>query len=107
VTPPEFDPAPFIRRIFRSDLRTFGGIEIEIAIEIGFSCSLFFDFDLDLLPRHAVLLNCYDPAPRLSVRATRDGEVRELPEKFSRRLANGDKIRLETPGGGGYGREQS
>jgi len=48
-------------------LATFGGIEIEIAIEVGFSCSPFFDFDpdfdfdfdFDLLSRHAVLLNAF------------------------------------------------
>jgi N-methylhydantoinase B len=28
----------------------------------------------------------------------------ELPGKFERRLRPGDRLRIETPGGGGYGR---
>ncbi len=33
----------------------------------------------------------------------RDGRFEEMPGKFSRSLAKGDIIRMETPGGGGYG----
>ena len=33
-----------------------------------------------------------------------DGREEELPGKFSRRLAAGSKLRIETPGGGGWGR---
>jgi N-methylhydantoinase B len=33
-----------------------------------------------------------------------EGEVRQMPGKFSQRLKKGDRIRIETPGGGGYGR---
>ena len=33
-----------------------------------------------------------------------DGSVRELPGKFNVRLRKGERIRIETPGGGGWGR---
>lgn len=36
----------------------------------------------------------------------RDGAVEQLPGKFSRRLRRGDLVRLETPGGGGFGRKK-
>ncbi len=32
-----------------------------------------------------------------------DGPVEELPSKFSRRMEEGDVLRIETPGGGGWG----
>jgi N-methylhydantoinase B len=32
-----------------------------------------------------------------------DGSIEELPGKFSVRLRNGDRIRIESPGGGGWG----
>jgi N-methylhydantoinase B len=32
-----------------------------------------------------------------------DGAAEELPAKFTRRLAGGDRLRIETPGGGGWG----
>ncbi|OUC08632.1 5-oxoprolinase, partial [Litorilinea aerophila] len=32
-----------------------------------------------------------------------NGQVEELPSKFSRRLMPGDRLRIETPGGGGWG----
>ncbi|MCC6168045.1 MAG: hydantoinase B/oxoprolinase family protein [Caldilineaceae bacterium] len=32
-----------------------------------------------------------------------DGREEELPSKFTRRLAPGDRLRIETPGGGGWG----
>jgi N-methylhydantoinase B len=32
-----------------------------------------------------------------------DGREEELPAKFTRRLAAGDRLRIETPGGGGWG----
>jgi N-methylhydantoinase B len=32
-----------------------------------------------------------------------DGSEEELPSKFTRRLAAGDRLRVETPGGGGWG----
>lgn len=32
-----------------------------------------------------------------------DGSEEELPAKFTRRLAAGDRLRIETPGGGGWG----
>lgn len=40
----------------------------------------------------------------LIVRA--DGTVETLPSKFTRRLAPGDRLRIETPGGGGWGQAQ-
>ncbi|MEW5772297.1 MAG: hydantoinase B/oxoprolinase family protein [Thermodesulfobacteriota bacterium] len=36
---------------------------------------------------------------------TRGGVTQEMPGKFSVRLAPGDSLRIETPGGGGYGEE--
>ena len=32
-----------------------------------------------------------------------DGEEEELPSKFTRHLTEGTRLRLETPGGGGWG----
>ncbi len=34
-----------------------------------------------------------------------DGQCQQMPGKFSRKLAKGDMLRIETPGGGGYGKE--
>ncbi len=36
-----------------------------------------------------------------------NGEIEELHSKFSRRLFPGDRLRIETPGGGGYGIPQT
>jgi N-methylhydantoinase B/oxoprolinase/acetone carboxylase alpha subunit len=33
----------------------------------------------------------------------RDGSSKEMPGKFSTRLKKGERIRIETPGGGGWG----
>ncbi|HET7441678.1 MAG TPA: hydantoinase B/oxoprolinase family protein [Terriglobales bacterium] len=33
----------------------------------------------------------------------RDGSVEQLPGKFNLRLRAGERIRIETPGGGGWG----
>jgi N-methylhydantoinase B len=32
-----------------------------------------------------------------------DGQEEELPAQFTRRLRTGDRLRIETPGGGGFG----
>ncbi len=46
-----------------------------------------------------------DGAPgRASVTKTQNGEEVELPGKCSRRLAKGDVLCIETPGGGGWGK---
>ncbi|MGA7907616.1 MAG: hydantoinase B/oxoprolinase family protein, partial [Candidatus Sulfotelmatobacter sp.] len=34
----------------------------------------------------------------------RDGSTEEMPGKFSTRLQAGERIRIESPGGGGWGR---
>ena len=34
-----------------------------------------------------------------------DGHTDQLPSKFSRRLMPGERLRIETPGGGGWGQE--
>jgi N-methylhydantoinase B len=34
----------------------------------------------------------------------RDGRVEKLPGKFNIRLRQGERIRIETPGGGGWGK---
>ena len=36
----------------------------------------------------------------------RDGLAEELPGKFHRALQKGDRVRMETPGGGGFGPEK-
>ena len=41
------------------------------------------------------------PGKNLIIR--RDGTVQEMPGKFHERLEPGDRIRIETPGGGGWG----
>jgi N-methylhydantoinase B len=35
-----------------------------------------------------------------------DGSTQELPGKFNTRLRPGERIRIETPGGGGFGSKQ-
>jgi N-methylhydantoinase B len=42
-------------------------------------------------------------APGRNVLIHADGAVEELPGKFTRRLEPGDRLRVETPGGGGWG----
>jgi N-methylhydantoinase B len=36
-----------------------------------------------------------------------DGRVDQLPSKFSRRVQPGDRLRIETPGGGGWGHDDT
>jgi N-methylhydantoinase B len=43
-------------------------------------------------------------AGRAEVIQAATGEVTPLPGKFSRRLSRGDILRIETPGGGGWGK---
>jgi N-methylhydantoinase B len=35
-----------------------------------------------------------------------NGSPKELPGKFNVRLKRGERIRIETPGGGGWGKQQ-
>ncbi len=44
-----------------------------------------------------------DGAPGKAEVIRRDGSVQELPGKFNIRLCAGDRIRIQTPGGGGFG----
>ena len=44
-----------------------------------------------------------DAAPGRNLLIHRDGREEELPSKFSRRLQPGQRLRIETPGGGGWG----
>lgn len=44
-----------------------------------------------------------DGAPGTASVIGRDGAVQSMPGKFGTRLANGERIRIETPGGGGWG----
>jgi N-methylhydantoinase B len=37
----------------------------------------------------------------------RDGQAEDRPGKFSERMCKGDRVRLETPGGGAYGSQRS
>ena len=45
-----------------------------------------------------------DGAPGKASIIRQDGSVEELPGKFNVRLRAGERIRIETPGGGGFGR---
>jgi N-methylhydantoinase B len=45
-----------------------------------------------------------DGAPGKSLITRHDGSVEPMPAKFGRRLGKGDRITIETPGGGGWGR---
>jgi N-methylhydantoinase B len=45
-----------------------------------------------------------DGAPGTAAIVHRDGSVENMPGKFSTRLRKGEHIRIETPGGGGWGR---
>ena len=42
-------------------------------------------------------------APGEAFVTRRDGSIEEMPGKFSTRLRKGERIRIETPGGGGWG----
>ena len=45
-----------------------------------------------------------DGAPGKALITRQDGHQEEMPGKFSTRLRKGERIRIETPGGGGWGR---
>jgi N-methylhydantoinase B len=45
-----------------------------------------------------------DGAPGKAFITRRDGSVEQMPGRFSTRLRKGERIRIETPGGGGWGR---
>jgi N-methylhydantoinase B len=45
-----------------------------------------------------------DGAPGKAIVIREDGSRQELPGKFNLRLRKGERIRIETPGGGGWGR---
>lgn len=44
-----------------------------------------------------------DGAPGRNILVRADGTEEDLPAQFTRRLEAGDRLRIETPGGGGYG----
>jgi N-methylhydantoinase B len=44
-----------------------------------------------------------DGAPGKAFVTRKDGSVEPMPGKFSSRLRKGEFIRIETPGGGGWG----
>jgi N-methylhydantoinase B len=44
-----------------------------------------------------------DGAPGTAEIIRLDGSIEKLPGKFNRRLRKGERIRIETPGGGGWG----
>ncbi|MGO9084923.1 MAG: hydantoinase B/oxoprolinase family protein [Candidatus Sulfotelmatobacter sp.] len=46
-----------------------------------------------------------DGAPGKAFITRRDGSVEQMPGRFSTRLRKGERIRIETPGGGGWGDE--
>ncbi len=48
-----------------------------------------------------------DGAPGKAFLTRRDGSVEPMPGKFSTRLRKGERIRIESPGGGGWGPKRS
>jgi N-methylhydantoinase B len=48
-----------------------------------------------------------DGAPGRTIILRRDGSQEELPSKTSTRLHSGERVRVETPGGGGWGKPNS
>jgi N-methylhydantoinase B len=48
-----------------------------------------------------------DGAPGRTVILRKDGSQEELPSKTSTRLRSGERVRVETPGGGGWGKPNS
>ena len=50
------------------------------------------------------LAGAADGAPGKALITRRDGSVEEMPGKFSTRLRPGERITIETPGGGGWGK---
>jgi N-methylhydantoinase B len=50
------------------------------------------------------LAQAADGAPGTAFITRCDGTVEQMPGKFSTRLCKGERIRIETPGGGGWGR---
>jgi N-methylhydantoinase B len=48
-----------------------------------------------------------DGAPGTAEIIRLDGSIEKLPGKFNRRLGKGERIRIETPGGGGWGTPRS
>jgi N-methylhydantoinase B len=45
-----------------------------------------------------------DGAPGTTEIIRQDGSIEKLPGKFNRRLRKGERIRIESPGGGGWGK---
>ena len=45
-----------------------------------------------------------DGAPGRAFITRRDGSMEQMPGKFSTRLCKGERVRIETPGGGGWGK---
>jgi N-methylhydantoinase B len=45
-----------------------------------------------------------DGSPGKAFITRQDGHQQEMPGKFSTRLRKGERIKIETPGGGGWGR---
>jgi N-methylhydantoinase B len=45
-----------------------------------------------------------DGAPGTTSIIRHDGSLEQMPGKFSTRLQSGERIRIESPGGGGWGR---
>jgi len=50
------------------------------------------------------LAGAADGAPGKAFIARLDGSAEEMPGKFSTRLRKGERVRIETPGGGGWGK---
>jgi N-methylhydantoinase B len=49
------------------------------------------------------LVGAHDGAPGKTFITRLDGSVEQMPAKFSLRLRKGERVRIETPGGGGWG----
>jgi len=79
-----------------------GGDGIIREIEVLTDCEVTLLADRRRQPPWGLAGGKAGTAGRASV-IRRDGSVEEMPGKFSSRLVSGDRIRIESPGGGGWG----
>jgi N-methylhydantoinase B len=79
-----------------------GGDGIIREIEVLTDCEVTLLADRRTRPPWGLAGGKAGAAGRASV-TRRDGSVEEMPGKFSTRLQTGDRIRIESPGGGGWG----
>jgi N-methylhydantoinase B len=79
-----------------------GGDGIIREIEVLTDCEVTLLADRRTQPPWGLAGGKAGAAGRASV-TRRDGSVEEMPGKFSTRVLSGERIRIESPGGGGWG----